>query len=114
MEREWELGLQLRAALQDEQGQVPGFLRVCDALVTSANPDSHRASRRRARFAGMVLEKLNGWEVYKRIDTPEFHNIHYVKEMLRQVFTSLDRAERETGFFHADMGMRNVMEHYPE
>jgi hypothetical protein len=45
---------------------------------------------------------------------PEFHNIHYVQEMLRQVFTALDRAQRETGFFHADMGMRNVMEHYPE
>jgi hypothetical protein len=23
--------------------------------------------------------------VYKRIDTPEFHNIHYVREMLFQV-----------------------------
>jgi hypothetical protein len=34
--------------------------------------------------------------------------------MLKQVLTSLDRAERETGFFHADMGMRNIMEHYPE
>ena len=47
-------------------------------------------------------------------EQPEFHNIHYVREMLRQVFTALDRAQRETGFFHADMGMRNVMEHYPE
>ncbi len=26
-----------------------------------------------------------GWEVYKRIDVPEFHNIHYVREMLFQV-----------------------------
>lgn len=113
MEREWELGLQLRAALQDSQGKLPGFLRVCDAIV-SGDPSATQSGKRRARFAGMILEKLNGWEVYKRVEVPEFHNIHYVKEMLKQVFTSLDRAERETGFFHADMGMRNIMEHYPE
>jgi hypothetical protein len=34
--------------------------------------------------------------------------------MLRQVFNALDRAERECGLFHADLGMRNVMETYPE
>ena len=34
--------------------------------------------------------------------------------MLRQVFTSLDRAARETGFVHCDLGQRNVMEHYGE
>jgi len=34
--------------------------------------------------------------------------------MLRQVFNALDRAERECGLFHADLGMRNVMEHYPQ
>jgi len=108
MEREWELGMQLRAALQEPCGALPGFMRVCDAVVTTEGRSG------KAHFAGMVLEKLNGWEVYKRIDTPEFHNIHYVREMLRQVLTSLDRAERETGFFHADLGQRNVMEHYPE
>jgi len=34
--------------------------------------------------------------------------------MLRQVFNALDRAEQECGLFHADLGMRNVMEHYPQ
>jgi hypothetical protein len=32
--------------------------------------------------------------VYKRIDTPEFHNIHYVREMLFQV-GRVGRAEEE-------------------
>ncbi|KAL4526906.1 hypothetical protein Ndes2526A_g01330 [Nannochloris sp. 'desiccata'] len=120
MEREWELGLKLRVALQDpDTGKLPGFMRVCDALVSGSDPDtatnaSTPGQRRKARFAGMVLEKLNGWEVYKRIDMHEFHNIHYVREMLRQVFNALDRAERECGLFHADLGMRNVMEHYPQ
>ena len=49
----------------------------------------------------------------QRIDTPEFHNIHYIREMLFQVFSALDRAQRTVGFLHADLGMRNVMEHYP-
>ena len=31
-----------------------------------------------------------------------------------QVFSALDRAQRKLGFHHADLGMRNVMEHYPE
>lgn len=30
-----------------------------------------------------------------------------------QVFSALDRAQRRMGFHHADLGMRNVMEHYP-
>jgi hypothetical protein len=72
MEREWELGLKLRVALQNpDTGKLSGFMRVCDALVSGSDPDADNTTpgqRKRARFAGMVLEKLNGWEVYKRID----------------------------------------------
>ena len=32
-----------------------------------------------ARFAGVVLEKLNGWEAYKRISDPAFHNVSYLR-----------------------------------
>eukprot|EP00887_Chlorella_sp_A99_P004151 scaffold23.g4151.t1 len=138
MEREWELGTQLRVALQEPDGSLPGFMAVEDCLVK-------QQGEQRVRFAGFTMEKLNGWEVYKRIDTPEFHNIHYasppdmasptrtqpihtVREMLFQVFSALDVAQRKLGFHHADLGgchpetaaalrdaaMRNVMEHYPE
>ena len=34
--------------------------------------------------------------------------------MLFQVFSALDVAQRKLGFFHADLGMRNVMEHFPK
>ncbi|KAL4448591.1 hypothetical protein ABPG75_005810 [Micractinium tetrahymenae] len=108
MEREWEIGTQLRAALEEEPGKLPGFMRMCDCLVQTHDPGSGKAA-----FSGMIMEKLNGWELYKRIDTPEFHNIHYVREMLFQVLSALDRAQRKLGFHHADLGMRNVMEHYP-
>ncbi|KAI7840831.1 hypothetical protein COHA_005477 [Chlorella ohadii] len=106
MDREWEIGTQLRAALQQPDGSVPGFMKVCDCLVSSAGGKD-------ARFCGMLMGELHGWEVYKRVQAPEFHNIHYVREMLFQVFSALDRAQRKLGFNHADLGMRNVMEHYP-
>lgn len=108
MEREWEIGTQLRAALEEPGGTLPGFMRVCDCLVRTDDPATGKA-----QFNGMILEKLNGWEVYKRIDTEGFHNIAYVREMLFQVFSALDRAQRKLGFYHADLGMRNIMEHYP-
>ncbi|KAL4857795.1 NEDD8-activating enzyme E1 catalytic subunit [Chlorella vulgaris] len=110
MEREWEIGTQLRAALEVQGGQLPGFMRMCDCVVRSSDEGGEGG---KAAFSGMIMEKLNGWEVYKRVDTPEFHNIHYVREMLFQVFSALDRAQRKLGFHHADLGMRNVMEHYP-
>lgn len=50
----------------------------------------------------------------KRISDPAFHNIHYVREMLFQVFSALDRAQRALGFNHSDLGLNNVMEHYPQ
>ncbi|EFN56122.1 hypothetical protein CHLNCDRAFT_144739 [Chlorella variabilis] len=108
MHREWRTGTQLRAALQQADGAVPGFMLVADCVLhRDASPSA------RARFGGMVMGELQGWEVYKRIDVPEFHNIHYVREMLFQVFSALDRAQRKLGFHHADLGMRNIMEHYP-
>ena len=71
---------QLRAALQQADGAVPGFMLVADCVLhRDASPSA------RARFGGMVMGELQGWEVYKRIDVPEFHNIHYVREMLFQV-----------------------------
>lgn len=107
MDREWEIGTQLRNALAESGGNVPGFMLVADCLVRGGKDGGE------GRFSGMIMGELHGWEVYKRMETPEFHNIHYVREMLFQVFSALDRAQRKLGFVHADLGMRNVMEHYP-
>lgn len=108
MKREWEVGTQLRAALEEPGERLPGFMRVCDCVVAT---DSRKGGR--GDFSGMIMERLTGWETYRRIDTPEFHNIAYVKEMLFQVFSALDRGQRKIGFSHADLGLRNVFEHYP-
>lgn len=47
--------MQLRAALEEEPGKLPGFMRMCDCLVRTDDPGGGRA-----RFSGMIMEKLNG------------------------------------------------------
>lgn len=47
--------LQLRAALEEQPGKLPGFMRMCDCLVRTDDLGSGRA-----RFSGMIMEKLNG------------------------------------------------------
>ncbi|PSC76125.1 kinase-like superfamily [Micractinium conductrix] len=121
MDREWTVGSQLRLALQvPETGALPGFMAVHDCVLRregscspGSGPGGCSAPPASARFAGMVMGELRGWEIYKRIETPHFHNISYIKTMLYQVFSALDRAQRALGFHHADLGMRNILEHYP-
>ena len=108
LQREWEIGMQLKAALEEEDGSLPGFTRTCDCMAIMKD------EKHGALFRGMMMEKIRGWSVNKRIAEPTFHNIHYVREMLFQVFSALDRAQRQLGFNHADLGLRNVMEHYPK
>lgn len=108
LQREWEIGMQLKAALEDADGKLPGFTRTCDCMAIMKDK-GHSVT-----FRGMMMEKIQGWSVASRISDPSFHNIHYIREMLYQVFSALDRAQRVLGFNHADLGLNNVMEHYPE
>lgn len=108
LQREWEIGMQLKAALEDAEGNLPGFTRTCDCMAIMKDK-AHAVT-----FRGMMMEKIQGWSVASRITDPSFHNIHYIREMLYQVFSALDRAQRYLGFNHADLGLNNVMEHYPE
>jgi len=105
---EWELGMQLKAALEEPDGTLPGFVRTCDCMVII-----HDEKKAQATFQGMIMERVNGWPISKRLADPSFHNIHFIREMLFQVFSALDRAQRALGFNHADLGLGNVMEHYP-
>lgn len=41
MDREWEIGTQLRAALQQPDGSVPGFMKVCSYLTAVVSLCSH-------------------------------------------------------------------------
>lgn len=45
----------------------------------------------------MVMERINGQSVDKVITSRDFHDIYYIQEMLRQVFTALDAAQRAFG-----------------
>jgi len=135
LRHEWELGIHLMAVLRDENGYLPGFTQTFDACLSKKDG--------KYVFRGMILEQINGecclciacqciflnvvafdhrtrytlcagYPVRKRLEDPTFHNIRYVREMLFQLLSALDRGQRTVGFTHADMGLGNVMEHYPE
>lgn len=108
LQKEWEIGMQLKAAIEEEDGKLPGFTRTCDCMAIHSDGRSKQVI-----FRGLMMEKIQGYSVASRVTDPTFHNIHYIREMLFQVFSALDTAQRRTGFCHADLGLNNVMEHYP-
>lgn len=108
LQHEWELGIRIMAVLRDENGYLPGYTSTFDSCV------SHDEKTGKVMFRGMILEQINGYPVRKRLQDPNFCNIKYVREMLFQLLTALDRGQRKLGFIHADFGLGNVMEHYPE
>jgi hypothetical protein len=108
LQHEWELGVRIMAVLRDETGYLPGYTSTYDSCV------SRDEKTGKVVFRGMILEQINGYPVRKRLQDPKFSNIKYVREMLYQLLKALDRGQRMLGFTHADMGLGNVMEHYPE
>lgn len=58
--------------------------------------------------AGMLLERLNGAPVTKKLKHPAFHDVQFVKDMLHSVFTTLELAQGAIGFHHADFRLANV------
>lgn len=108
LQKEWEIGMQLKAAIEEPDGSLPGFTRTCDCMAIHGDKKSKSVI-----FRGLMMEKIQGFPVAARVTDPTFHNIHYIREMLFQVFSALDTAQRKTGFCHADLGLNNVMEHYP-
>ncbi|KAK9792705.1 hypothetical protein WJX73_008294 [Symbiochloris irregularis] len=98
VEREWEVGTRL-GFLAEPDGTLPGFMGTGSALR-----DSH------GHFRGMILERLHGRCVDKVICTRSFADIQYVHDMLKCVFTALERAQSWLGFHHSDLRLANVME----
>ena len=47
--------------------------------------------------SGMIMERINGKSVDKIITASDFHDIYYIREMLHEVFTSLDATQRAFG-----------------
>ncbi|MCJ1422150.1 hypothetical protein MMC29_000029 [Sticta canariensis] len=85
VEREWEVGTRL-GFLAEPDGSLPGFMGTGSALR-----DSH------GKFRGMILERLHGRDVEKVICTHAFADVRYIHDMLKCVFTALERAQSWLG-----------------
>lgn len=85
VEREWEVGSRL-AFLAESDGSLPGFMGTGAALRDSSG-----------KFRGMILERLTGRCVNKVICTPGFADVQYIHDMLKSVFTALERAQSWLG-----------------
>ena len=62
----------------------------------------------------MILERIVGRDVSKPISSKAFHDVHYLRQMLFCVFSSLHQAQRKLAFHHADLRLPNIMEVIPE
>lgn len=103
LKREWLIGRQLNR-LTDETGKLKGFMGTGEALINTSD-----------MLEGLVLEKLNGWPLEKRMwKNDDFADVFYLLEMMQQVFVALDKAYHEVGFIHKDMRLANIMENRPD
>ncbi|KAL3132344.1 hypothetical protein ABBQ32_008921 [Trebouxia sp. C0010 RCD-2024] len=105
LKREWLIGQQLNSLSKDGK-DLPGFMFTGAAVVSGAGDGNT------GMLEGLIIEKLNGWDIEKRICRHDFQDAAYLMDMIKQVLTSLDRAFTKLGFTHADMRISNVMEHH--
>ena len=62
----------------------------------------------------MILERIVGRDITKPIAKTDFHDVHYLRQMLFCTFKSLHQAQRKLAFHHADLRLANIMELLPE
>lgn len=62
----------------------------------------------------MILERIVGRDITKPIGKTQFHDVHYLRQMLFCTFKSLHQAQRKLAFHHADLRLANIMELLPE
>ena len=65
-------------------------------------------------LVAMILERIVGRDITKPISNTEFHDVHYLRQMLYCTFKSLHKAQRKLAFHHADLRLANIMELMPE
>ncbi|GAQ86945.1 Protein kinase-like superfamily protein [Klebsormidium nitens] len=100
LEREWAIGRKLNL-LDEDDGFLEGFMQTGSKVLDKDGS-----------FMGMVLEKLNGGDVLKRLEDTKFNDVDYILAMVMQVLRALNRAHHAIGFRHGDMRIHNVMEHF--
>ncbi len=76
--------------------------------VRQAGVESHLC------IAAMILERIVGRDVSKPISSKQFHDIHYLRQMLFCVFSALHQAQKKLAFHHADLRLPNIMEVVPD
>lgn len=104
LKREWIIGQHLNK-LRGPRGELAGFMGTGAALIRRSDEG----------LEGLILEKVNGMPLEKRLLKDEtFADANYMLEMMYQVFSALDRGNRELGYVHRDMRISNVMEHRPD
>lgn len=79
LEREWAVGRKLNL-LDEDDGFLEGFMQTGSKVLDKDGS-----------FMGMVLEKLNGGDVLKRLDDPMFNDVDYILAMVMQVRNQLGR-----------------------
>lgn len=104
LKREWLIGQQLNTLSKDGK-DLPGFMFTGAALVSGGGGGES------GMLEGLIIEKLNGWDIEKRINKPDFADANYLVDMIKQTLSALDRAFDKLGFTHNDMRVSNVMEH---
>ncbi len=62
----------------------------------------------------MFLERIVGRDITKPISAKDFHDVHYLRQMLYCTFKSLHQAQRKLAFHHADLRLANIMELMPD
>ena len=137
LEREWRVGRQL--ALLSAPGEaLPGFMGTGAGVVTKSGKfrgvlplqlysrDSIQTNLVIAHvvawscihtscvFVAMILERIVGRDITKPIGKTQFHDVHYLRQMLFCTFKSLHQAQRKLAFHHADLRLANIMELMPE
>lgn len=65
-------------------------------------------------IAAMILERIVGRDVSKPISSKQFHDVHYLRQMLFCVFSALHQAQKKLAFHHADLRLPNIMEVVPD
>lgn len=73
LEREWAIGRKLNL-LDDDDGFLEGFMQTGSKVLDKDGS-----------FLGMILEKLNGKDVIKRLDDTKFNDVDYILAMVMQV-----------------------------
>ncbi|KAK9861793.1 hypothetical protein WJX84_005472 [Apatococcus fuscideae] len=101
IKREWEIGRRLNS-LAEPTAALNGYMGTGAGIEKDG------------KFLGMMLERINGDGVNKRIQPRGVVlDVHYIREALFAIFTALDVGQRSYGFHHMDLRMDNVMEQLP-